>query len=134
MFLTKLKKPSTFLKYLASYVLLFTVLIAAFRDGRSRRLRSALLVFFLCGAILFLLCLAVISWQNNYPGWTREPPAWLQAFCDCPVGAVWALEALMAAGLFFAGRNIFRYRRRHVTQDSLKQAMDLLPVLFRLHQ
>jgi len=29
-FFTKLKKPSTFLKYLASYVLLFTVLIAAF--------------------------------------------------------------------------------------------------------
>ena len=105
-----------------------TVLIAAFRDGRSRRLRSALLIFFLCGAILFLLCLAVISWENNYPGWTREPPAWLQAFCDCPVGAVRALEALMAAALFFAGRNIFRYRRRHVTQDSLKQAMDLLPV------
>ena len=105
-----------------------TVLIAAFRDGRSRRLKSALLVFFLCGAVLFLLCLAVISWENNYPGWTREPPAWLQTFCDCPVGAVWALEALMAAALFFAGRNIFRYRRRHVTQDSLKQAMDLLPV------
>lgn len=105
-----------------------TVLIAAFRDGRSRRFRSAMLASFLFGAVLFLLCLSVISWRNNYPDWIPEPPAWLRTVCDCPVGAVWALEALMAASLFFAGRNIFRYRRRHVTQDSLKQAMDLLPV------
>ena len=105
-----------------------TLLIAAFRDGRSLRFRLAMLASFLSGTVVFLLCLAIISWQNNYPGWTREPPAWLQAVCDCPVGAVRAFEALFAVVLIFAVWNTLRYRRRHVTPDSIKQAMDLLPV------
>ena len=105
-----------------------TILIAAFRDGRSRRFTLAVLSSFLTGTVLFLLCLSIISWQNNYPGWTREPPAWLQAFCDGPVRAVWAFEAIFAAALLLAARNTIRYRRRHVTPDSIKQAMDLLPV------
>lgn len=105
-----------------------TVGIAALRDGRSRRFKGALLAFFLLSAAVFWLCLSVISWRNNYPDWTPEPPAWLAAAFAWPVSAVWAFEAVTALGLCLAARNTFRYRKRHVTPDSVKQAMDLLPV------
>ena len=104
------------------------VVIAAFRDGRSRRFRAAVLASLLFSTVVFWLNLSVISWRNNYPDWIPGPPAWLAAVCACPVGAVWACEAVIAVGLGFAVENIFRYRRSHVTPDSVKQAMDLLPV------
>ncbi len=105
-----------------------TVLIAAFRDGRSRRFKGILLVPFLFSAVVFWLCMSVISWKHNYPEWRPEPPAWLAAVCACPIRAAWAFETILAVILVFAVRETFRYRRSHVTPDSVKQAMDLLPV------
>ncbi len=102
--------------------------IAALRDGRSRRAGGAFLTFFLLGAAVFWLCLSVISWEINFPSRTPEPPAWLAAFCACPVWTLWTFESVIAAILFFSVLNTFRYRRDHVTPGSVKQAMDLLPV------
>ena len=107
---------------------LMAVFIAAFRDGRSRRLKGAMLVFLLISAAVFWLCLSVISWNNDNPGWSREPPAWLGAVYACPVRALWAFEALLALFLLITVPDTFRYRKNHVTPDSIKQAMDLLPV------
>ena len=104
------------------------VAIAAFRDGRSRRFRAALTAFFLPGALAFWLCMSVISWEHNHPGWSREPPAWLGAVCACPVGVIWGLAAGLAVILFFTLRNTLHYRHHHVTTDSVKEAMDLLPM------
>ena len=72
--------------------------IAAHRDGRSRRVRCTLLTLFLLSAGIFWLCLSVIAWEVNFPGWSREPPAWLAAACDCPGWTVWTFEAA-AAGI-----------------------------------
>ncbi len=102
--------------------------IAARRDGRSRRVRCILLAIFLLSAGIFWLCLSVIAWEVNFPGWSREPPAWLAAACACPGWAVWTFEAAAAGILILALEDIFRYRMSHVTPDSVKQAMDLLPV------
>ncbi len=104
------------------------VAIAAFREGRSRRARYALLAAFFLSMAGFCLCMAVISCRYNYPGWAQEPPAWLAAVFACPVWAVWAYEAVTAVILFFAIRNTLRYRADHITPDSVKQAMDLLPI------
>ena len=104
------------------------VLIAAIRDGRSRRVRGSFLSFFLLCAALFWLCLSVIAWELNYPGWASEPPAGLAVFCACPVWALWIAEAVMAALLAFSLWDTLLYRKNHVTPDSVKQAMDLLPV------
>ena len=104
------------------------VAIAALRDGRSRRVKCALLAAALVSAFVFFSCVSVVSWRNNYPDWTREPPAWLAAVCACPAWAAWAYAAVAAAILLLAVRDTLRYRREHVTPDSVKQAMDLLPV------
>ena len=104
------------------------VIIAAHRDGRSRRVKSALVAFFLVSEFVFWFCLCVISWRNNYPGWSKEPPAFWAAIFACPVWAVWIYEAAAAALLFFAVRDTHRYRNHHVTPDSVKQTMDLLPL------
>ena len=104
------------------------LIIAAFRDGRSCRAKSALVAFFLVSAVIFWFFLSVISWRNHYPDWSQEPPALLAAFFACPVWAVWIYEAAAAVLLAFAVRDTLRYRKRHVTPDSVKQAMDLLPM------
>ena len=41
------------------------LVIAAFRDGRSRRFKRVILVPFCLSAVVFWLCLCVISWQSN---------------------------------------------------------------------
>ena len=104
------------------------VTIAAFRDRRSRRDKCALLFLCFLSAGLFWLCFSVIAWEINFPGRAEALPAWLAAFSTCPVWAVWVYEAFIAVVLFLAARDTFRYRRSHVTPDSVKQAMDLLPV------
>jgi hypothetical protein len=102
--------------------------VAAFKDGRSRRSKCTFLSFLLVSAAVLWLCLSVIAWEINFPNGTRNPPAGLAAFCTCPIGVLWTFEAVIAALLAFTVWDIFRYRKNHVTQDSVKQAMDLLPV------
>ncbi len=102
--------------------------VAAFQDGRSRRSKCTFLSFLLVSAAVLWLCLSVIAWEINFPNGTRNPPAGLAAFCTCPIGVLWTFEAVIAALLAFTVWDIFRYRKNHVTQDSVKQAMDLLPV------
>ena len=104
------------------------VTIAAFRDRRSRRDKCALLFLCFLSAGLFWLCFSVIAWEINFPGRAEALPAWPAAFSTCPVWAVWVYEAFIAVILFLAARDTFLYRRSHVTPDSVKQAMDLLPV------
>ena len=104
------------------------LVVAAFRDERSRRARCALLALLCLDAVVFWLCLSVISWDNNFPDGRPAPPEWLAAFSDCPVWVMAAFETLAAAALLFGLWNTIRYRKTHVTVDSVKEAMDLLPV------
>ena len=102
--------------------------VAAHRDGRSRRVKGVFLSFFLLSVAIFWLCLSVIAWEINFPDWTPEPPACLAAFCACPVWVLWSFEAVMVVLLAFTVWDTFRYRQNHVTPDSVKQGMDLLPM------
>ena len=105
-----------------------TLLIAAQWDGRSRRVRSALTAFFfLCTAVLWL-CLCMISWENNTQGGFAALPAWLAAVGAFPVWALALAEAFLAVPLIPAAGDTRRYRDNHLTQDSIKETMDLLPV------
>ena len=104
------------------------LIVAAFRDGRTRRVRFLWLALFLLGAVVFWLCLSVIAWEINFPGGTAAPPDWLASFSACPVRALAACEALAATVLLLDLFDTLRARKGHVTLDSVKQAMDLLPV------
>ena len=104
------------------------LVLAAFRDGRSRRVRLSLLIPFLFGAVVMWFCLSMISWEINYPGLSEAMPAWLLTLGALPVRTLALAEAVMAVLLVLARLDVCRYRKNHVTQDSVKQAMDLLPV------
>ena len=81
--------------------------VAAFRDGRSRRVRFLLLAPFVLGAVVFWLCLSVISWDNNFPDRRPAPPEWLAAFSDCPVWVMASFETLAAAALGIAPGGVY---------------------------
>ena len=52
------------------------LVVAALRDGRSRRAKLALLTPFLLSAVLLYLCMAFISWENNTHGGFGVLPGW----------------------------------------------------------
>ena len=98
------------------------------RDGRSRRAKLALLTPFLLSAVLLYLCMAFISWENNTHAGFAGLPGWLRAFGALPVWTLVFAEGLLAVPLICAVRETRRYRDSHLTPDSLKETMDLLPV------
>ena len=104
------------------------LVVAALRDGRSRRAKLALLTPFLLSAVLLYLCMAFISWENNTHGGFGVLPGWLKAVGVLPVWTLVFAEGLLAVPLVYAARETRRYRDSHLTPDSLKETMDLLPV------
>ena len=104
------------------------LVVAALRDGRSRRAKLALLTPFLLSAVLLYLCMAFISWENNTHAGFAGLPGWLRAFGALPAWALALAEGLLAVPLVYAARETRRYRDSHLTPDSLKETMDLLPV------
>ena len=104
------------------------LVVAALRDGRSRRAKLALLTPFLLSAVLLYLCMAFISWENNTHAGFAGLPGWLRAFGALPVWTLVFAEGLLAVPLICAVRETRRYRDSHLTPDSLKETMDLLPV------
>ena len=102
--------------------------IAAFRDGRSLRTRILLLVPFFSGAMILWICMSFISWDIDFPDGSRPLSPWLAAVGSLPVRTVVLTEILLALLLVLSLRNTLRYRKNHLTPDSVKQTMDLLPV------
>ena len=104
------------------------LMVAALRDGRSNRAKLALLTPFLLGMAILYLCMAFISWENNTHGGFGVLPGWLKAVGALPAWALALAEGLLAVPLVYAARETRRYRDSHLTPDSLKETMDLLPV------
>ncbi|MBR3334524.1 MAG: hypothetical protein IKG23_09565 [Clostridia bacterium] len=104
------------------------LILAAFRDGRSRRMKCVLLIHFLLSAAVFWVCMSFISWDNNNPDGTKTLYGWLAAVGSFPVLSVAVYEAVTAGILAFVAGETFSYRKSHPTRDSIKETMDLLPV------
>ena len=104
------------------------LIFAALRDGWSRRFRAFLLAHFSVSAALFWFCLSEICWDLKNRGDLSAQPGWLSAIGGMPVSALVLYELAAAGILAFAARDTVRYRAGHVTPDSVKQTMDLLPV------
>ena len=104
------------------------LMVAALRDGRSNRAKLALLTPFLLGMAILYLCMAFISWENNIHGGFGGLPGWLKVVGALPAWALALAEGLLAFPLVYVARETRRYRDSHLTPDSLKETMDLLPV------
>lgn len=103
------------------------LLFAAFRDGRSLRFRFVCLLHFLVSFALLYPPMLDICWDINYPSGAVSSPAALSGFVSLPVWTLVLYEALTALILVAAFRNLFRYRKKHPTFESIKETMDLLP-------
>ena len=101
--------------------------VAALRDGRSRRARLALLIPFLLGAVIFWLSMS-IAWGKNFHSGFAGLPGWLAAVGGLPAWAMALAEAPLALCLALSVKNTLFYRKTHVTPDNVKETMDLLPV------
>ena len=105
-----------------------TMILAAFRDGRSLRTKLLLLAHFLFSTAVFWLCMSIISWDNNNPDGTKIPSGWFRTVGAIPVWAVAAYGTVTACILAVIVWETLIYRKNHPTRDSIKATMDLLPV------
>ena len=117
---------------LGALFLLLTVgmalLVATFRDGRSRGAKLVPLTAFVLGAAILWLCMCMISWENNTESGFAGLPPWLKAVGALPAWTLAMAEVFLAVPLALAWRDTRRYRDSHLTPDSVKETMDLLPV------
>lgn len=103
------------------------LMIASFRDGRSRRVKLFyILLFALCFAFFYLPMLD-IGWEISFPDGGKARPAMLAAFGSLPADVMLLFEILSALALAAAFREDIRYRKDHPTFESIKETMDLLP-------
>ena len=107
-------------------ILQMVLLIAAFRDGRNRKVKGLAFLHFLSGFASFYLPLYAISW-DIYLSESALPPD-IQTFTDrIPVAALILYAMVSALLIVFAFYERRRYRKSHLTADSIKETMDLLP-------
>ena len=99
------------------------LLFAAFRDGRSLRVRTFLLLHFLLSFAVFYVPMLGIDWKNTYPDGSRPFPDILYL----PVSLIIFYEIVTALVIAAAFWSQSRYHRSHLTSWSIKETMDLLP-------
>ena len=112
-----------FLPLTAQIALIF----AAFRNGRVRRVKGINILLFAVGAAVFFLALGLIGEDYIDPKDIAIYPV-LFAFSSLPARRLAEFDLLAAVFTGFALWDGVRYRKRHLTRDSVKETMDLLPV------
>ena len=103
------------------------LIFASIRDNRSRRLRLLYVLFFVISSVVFYMLLLDISWDLDHPNGAKALPAVLYAFVSMPVVVMILFEILSCIILIAAFRDLIRYRESHLTSQSIKETMDLLP-------
>ncbi|MBQ6663879.1 MAG: hypothetical protein IJM69_10100 [Firmicutes bacterium] len=107
-------------------ILQMVLLIAAFRDGRDKKVKGLALLHFLSGFAGLYLPLYAVCWEI-YLSASALPPN-MPAFTDqIPVAALLLYAMVSALLIAFAFYERRRYRKSHLTADSIKETMDLLP-------
>jgi len=102
--------------------------IAAFGNARSRKLRVIYMIHFLLSCVLLYLFFFRDSWNLTYPGTGKPFPAFYSAFCSLPMYPVYIYEGLTLVIIAAGFQELISYRRNHLTADSIKETLDLLPV------
>ena len=113
--------------FLLLLILQMYLLFASFRDGRKRPIKIWHLVYFLISASLLYLQMLEISWGDNYPDGIGPVPVVLAVFRPLPVLVIIIYEIITAFILAAEFRELFYYRKNHLTSACIKETMDLLP-------
>ena len=103
------------------------LVFASFREGRIRRIRLLYLLHAAVSFVFFFLLMLEITWDRNFPGGTRSLPPLPAAFGRLPAAVIFGYGLLSAFLTAAAVADLIRYRKNHLTADSIKETMDLLP-------
>lgn len=108
-------------------LLQMALFLAAFRDGRSRKTYFLYILQFLVGLAFFYFSMLEITWVVNFPDGSGKRPAALALFCNFPVSVLFTYEIFALIAVLASIWETTRYRRRHLTNASIKETLDLLP-------
>ena len=104
-----------------------TLIFASYQDGRSRNYKIFSFLFSFSGLIVMYLFLFDMGWDINDPEGVRKLPAILAGFRRTSVAYVILYEAVSLILAAIAFRNMVQFRKNHLTAQSIKEMMDLLP-------
>ena len=104
-----------------------TLIFASYQDGRSRKYKIFSFLFSFSGLIVMYLFLFDMGWDINDPEGVRKLPAILAGFRRTSVAYVILYEAVSLILAAIAFRNMVQFRKNHLTAQSIKEMMDLLP-------
>ena len=104
------------------------LILAYFWDERSSRVRFLNILFFVLAAAVFYMPMLDICWEHDHPDGARVRPAVLAAFGSLSVTVMIIIEILFSLALIIFLRDLVRYKNDHPTFQSVKEAMDMLPV------
>ena len=103
------------------------LIITSFRDERSRRIKALYFLQFAFGFVFFYLPLLDICWDINYPAGEKARSAILAFFGAMPLVTMILIEIVLGLVLVAALWGLVRYRKAHLSFESVKETMDLLP-------
>lgn len=107
-------------------MLQMALILASFRDGRSRKLRILYIAHFLIGFFGLFLPLYVFIRVVEKPE-SRVLPAWMIPCKDFSALILVLYELITVIVLIAAFTELRYYRKGHLTAESIKETMDLLP-------
>ena len=102
-----------------------SLVLASFRNKRSKRLRTFYAGLFIISLIFVFYPLLFLNWKPQ-----RKPlPGFLMAYGESvPAVFIILFEVLSAVIIVVGIGDLHRYRKSHLTPDCIKETMDLLPV------
>ena len=109
-------------------ILQMFLVINSFQNNRKRQVKIFHSVHHLAGLLLFYSSMRDIFWEQYFPNGSKALPTFLHWLASCPVYMMILLEILAICILAVSVFELIDFRKTHPTFDSLKEAMDLLPV------
>ena len=103
------------------------LILASFRNERSRKIKILYCLHFVLGFVFFYLPMLDICWDINYPAGEKARPIILSTFGSQPLVVGVLIEILLGFVLIAELWDLVRYRQNHPSFESVKETMDLLP-------
>lgn len=109
-------------------ILQMFLVINSFQNNRDRLVKIFHSAHLIAGLLLFYSSMRDIFWEQYFLNGSKALSTFLHWFTSFPVYMMVFLEILAVCILAVSVFELIEYRKTHPTFDSLKEAMDLLPV------